>query len=154
MNNSNRHKSESLGMPISTAMNRLRKLMLFHLAQRLGQDHCYRCGNKIESADDLGIDHKENWLKKGPELFWDLENVTFSHQLCNSLGADHSAGAHERGMASADKTRKVGPPGTSWCSGCQQFLPEADFVRNPSGRNGWHWYCKRCTKKQRDARRK
>ncbi len=152
MNYSNRRKAEFLDMPIGTAMNRLRKMARLRLLQRLGEDTCYRCGEKITSADNLSLDHKQDWLGRDSELFWDLDNIAFSHQLCNSLGADHSVGAHERGMASADKTRKIGPPGTSWCSGCQQFLPESDFVRNPSGRNGKHWYCKQCTKKQREKR--
>ncbi len=149
MNNANRRKADSLGMPIGTAMNRLRKMLLFRLLQEAGEDTCYRCGKQIESVDDLSIDHKENWLGKDSALFWDLDNVTVSHRLCNSLGANHSIGAHERGMASAAKTRKVGSPGTSWCSGCQQFLPESEFNKHRSGRNGLDWYCRSCDKKRR-----
>ncbi len=154
MNSASRRKAEFLGMPIGTASNRLRKMVLFQLAQRLGLDHCYRCGELIESAENLSIDHMEDWLGQDPTLFWDLDNVAFSHRKCNSMASDHGASAHERGMASAEKTRKVGPPGTSWCSGCQQFLAESDFVKNPSGRKGLHWYCKSCTKKQRQSRNK
>jgi hypothetical protein len=149
VNNASRHKAQFLGMPIGTASHRLRKMVLLQLLQRLGQDRCYRCGERIETPENLSIDHKEDWLGQDPALFWDLSNVTFSHLRCNSLAADHRVGAHERGTATASKTRKVGPPGTSWCSGCQQFLPESEFVRNPSGRNGCHWYCKSCDKKRR-----
>ncbi len=148
MNNSARRKTETLGMHPGTAQNRLRKLILFHLVKRVGEDTCFRCGKKIESTDDLTIDHKESWSGKDAKLFWDVENIAFSHHLCNSLGADHHAGAHERGMATAAKTRKVGPEGTSWCTGCQQFLPITEFFKNRSGRNGWHWSCRACESKR------
>jgi hypothetical protein len=153
MNNSNRRKKEFLGMPIGTASNRLRKMVLLRLLKRLDEDICFRCGKRIISSEDLSVEHKEDWLGNDPSLFWNLDNVAFSHRLCNSLAADHGVGAHERGMATANKTRKVGPPGTSWCSGCQQFLPLGNFHLNPSGRNGVHWYCRQCVKLRKGHRR-
>ncbi len=80
MNNASRRKAEFLGMPIGTAMNRLRKMALLRLLQRLGEDRCYRCGKKIESIDNLSIDHIKDWLGQDLALFWDLDNVTFSHR--------------------------------------------------------------------------
>lgn len=149
MSINNSRNKELLGMPVGTAQNRLRKMILFQLIQRVGEDTCYRCGRRIETVDDLTIEHKESWSGKDPNLFWDLENVAYSHHLCNSLGSDHSVGARERGLATAAKTRKVGSPGTSWCSTCQQFLPESEFPKNRSGRNGLNWSCRECEKKRK-----
>lgn len=152
MSDSNRRNAEKLGMPVGTAMNRLRKMVLFSLIQRVGEDTCYRCGKKIETVDDLTVEHKIGWSGKDTEVFWDLENIAFSHMLCNSLGADHHAGARERGLATAAKTRKTGPAGTSWCSTCQQFLPESEFPRNRSGRNGLNRSCRECEKKRKSGK--
>jgi hypothetical protein len=149
MNNASRRKQEFLGMPIGTAIHRLRKMVLLHLLQRLGEDICFRCDKQIAIPEDLSIEHKQDWLGIDPRLFWNLDNLAFSHRRCNSLAADHSVGARERGIATAQKTRKIGPVGTSWCSGCQQFLPLSDYHLNPSGRNGVHWYCRHCVKKRR-----
>lgn len=77
-------KRKQLGMPLGTAQGRLRKLILFDLVQRLGLDICCRCGKKIISADELSIDHKEPWLHVSVTLFWDLNNIGFSHHACNS----------------------------------------------------------------------
>lgn len=150
MSDSNRKNAEALGMPVGTALNRLRKMVLFDMARRLGEDVCYRCGKKIESENDFTLEHKESWSGKDPKVFWDLENIAFSHHLCNSLGSDHSIGARERGLATAAKTRKVGPEGTSWCTTCQQFLPVSEFGKNRSGRNGLHWSCRECERKRKN----
>lgn len=82
---SNSEKAKQLGMPLGTATGRLRKSILFMLVQRCGLDVCYRCGNKIESESDLSIDHKKDWLYSDdpPGLFFDVENISFSHLSCN-----------------------------------------------------------------------
>lgn len=77
-------KSEQLGMPFGTASARLRKLILFNLLQRLGEDICFHCNNKIDKVEELSIEHKEAWLNVSPDLFWDLNNISFSHLSCNS----------------------------------------------------------------------
>ena len=79
----NKIKSQQLGMNHSTACNRLRKQVLFHLLKQLGQDVCFQCGDQIEHVDDLSIEHKEPWLHVDPDLFWDMENIAFSHLTCN-----------------------------------------------------------------------
>ena len=76
-------KAKQLGMPFGTACNRLRKELLFKLAKLCGLDTCGRCGERIEKADDLSIDHKIDWLDTDPDLFWDLDNIQFSHKTCN-----------------------------------------------------------------------
>lgn len=76
-------KSEQLGMPFGTASNRLRKMVLFGLLKKHGENYCYQCGKEILSCDDLSMEHKKAWLHVNPELFWDLENIAFSHISCN-----------------------------------------------------------------------
>jgi 5-methylcytosine-specific restriction endonuclease McrA len=73
-----------LGMPVGTAFNRLRKSILFDCIRKLSLDKCYRCSSEIEHIDDLSVEHKIPWhSSNSAELFWNLDNVTFSHFKCN-----------------------------------------------------------------------
>jgi len=83
--NNNKKKADQLGMPIGTASGRLRKLLVFHMSVKLGENVCYRCGEKICGADDLSIDHIVDWLDSTDPsgLFFDVENLAFSHLVCN-----------------------------------------------------------------------
>ena len=80
-------KREQLGVSIGTASYRLRKVIFFKLLQETGKDTCFRCGLKIESEKELSLDHKIPWLDNSPELFWDIDNVAFSHGYCNVRAA-------------------------------------------------------------------
>jgi len=82
-NYGNKKKAEQLGMPYGTANGRLRKQILFHLLERHGENVCFQCGEKIECADVLSIEHKKPWLDESVDLFWDLDNIAFSHLKCN-----------------------------------------------------------------------
>ena len=104
--------------------------MLFLMVQETGRDACFRCGAKIADVDDLTFDHKMPWIDESVDLFWDLGNVAFSHSLCNSLS---------RRTIAANKMvqsirGKVGPTGTTWCSGHSRFLPTAES--SEVGRSG------------------
>lgn len=72
-------------MSYGAATSRLRKSLLFSMAQRLGEDVCYRCGLKIENENVFSIEHKESWLySDNPiKMFFSLENISFSHISCN-----------------------------------------------------------------------
>ena len=87
--NSSLIKTEQLGMSIGTASNQLRKLIIFNLIQQLNQDICFQCGEKIQSINELSIEHKVPYLhsKNPKELFFDLNNVAFSHLSCNCASA-------------------------------------------------------------------
>jgi 5-methylcytosine-specific restriction endonuclease McrA len=76
-------EKEQLGMAITTAMTRLQRSLMFRLTQQCDKDRCFRCGERIERVEDFSIDHKVAWLDRSPELFWDLENIAFSHLDCN-----------------------------------------------------------------------
>jgi len=82
-NSTNDRKAEQLGMPFGTASSRLRKKVLFSLVQRFGLDDCFKCGGKIATIDEFSIEHKRPWLNVDPDLFWDLDNIAFSHLRCN-----------------------------------------------------------------------
>lgn len=79
------NKNEQLGINVGTAAHRLRKMILFKLVQESGRDQCFRCGDKISSVEELSIEHKVPWLdsEQPSQLFFDLENIAFSHLKCN-----------------------------------------------------------------------
>ena len=83
MDKYNKKKQDQLGMPVGTASARLKKNIMFNMAQKLELDKCFRCGKKIKTVDDLTIDHKKHWLDVDTKLFWDLKNIAFSHAFCN-----------------------------------------------------------------------
>lgn len=76
---------EQLGMSRGMASGRLRKSIMFDLVQRLSLDICFKCKKKISLEKELSIEHKEPWLHniKAVKLFFDLENIAFSHLKCN-----------------------------------------------------------------------
>lgn len=76
--------AQELGMPFGTACNRLRKKVLFHLLEKLNGNVCFKCNKAIELVSDLSIEHKQPWEGRNVELFWDIENIAFSHMKCNT----------------------------------------------------------------------
>lgn len=77
-------KQQQLGMNPSTAANRLVKDVLYSLVVKTGQNNCYHCGFPM-SRETFSIEHKEAWLdSEDPlKLFFDLDNISFSHHSCN-----------------------------------------------------------------------
>ncbi len=96
-----KNKSDKLGMSYSTASQRLRKLILFKLIKKCGFDICYQCNEKIDNIDDLSIEHKIPWFNSETpkELFWDLENIAFSHINCNIV-------SYNKNKTCSDETKK------------------------------------------------
>jgi len=92
MNDGNKRKASVLGISHGTASNRLRKMVMFSLLVKLGENFCYQCGDKILTSAELSLEHKKPWLRaENPvETFFDLDNVAFSHLSCNA-GAAFSA---------------------------------------------------------------
>ena len=78
MNARGARKSAFLGMPHGTATNRLRKRVMFSLLEKHGENTCFKCSKKIETADELSLEHKQPWEGVSVELFWSLENIAFS----------------------------------------------------------------------------
>lgn len=86
-------KIAQLGMDVGTASSQLKKSILFSAIKKLNQDTCYRCQKKIDTVNELSIDHIVPWIDSPSpkELFFDLDNVTFSHLSCN-IGCRRSVG--------------------------------------------------------------
>jgi hypothetical protein len=149
MTRGNAAKSDFLGEPYGTACSRLRKELLFLLACETRKSACFRCGLPIASIGEFSIDHKQEWLYVNPELFWDLDNVAFSHLSCNI-------------RSQRKPTRIVCPSGHSWCQKCEACLPEGNFYKqSPHSRasrqrtrNGLRQSCKACDNKLRTEQRR
>lgn len=75
-------------MPYSTARSRLHRALMFTLLERTDLNQCYRCGKEM-TVDNFSVDHIKNWESSGPiqgsKLFFDLDNIDFSHAECNIL---------------------------------------------------------------------
>jgi hypothetical protein len=76
-----------LGMPYGTASQRLKKSVMLMLAQKCSMDICHQCGHRIETPEELSIEHVRPWLDGDVQLFWDLNNIGFSHLSCNVAAA-------------------------------------------------------------------
>ncbi len=126
-----------LGMTQNRAKQILQKSIIFHLLRQRGQDVCFRCGGRIERLEDLSIDHKVDWFNNNPVLFWQIDNITFSHLRCNSLAG--LSRQHEM-------RRRTGPPGTVWCGGHKAFLPIEAFHRVGTRWNGRQKVCRECVR--------
>ena len=87
-------------MSVGTATHRLKKSLMLRLAQRCGMDWCCRCGERIDTEHELSVEHVKPWLDVDPSLFWDLDNIAFSHLSCN-------IGAARRKRTSLEDKRKA-----------------------------------------------
>ena len=81
-------KSEQLGMNVSTASGRLVKDLLFKLICDSGINKCFHCGEEM-LRENFSVEHKTPWMNsENPVgLFFDLDNVAFSHLSCNVKAA-------------------------------------------------------------------
>ena len=81
-------KHLQLGMNPSTASGRLVKDILFSLIVETKKNICFHCQKEI-NREDFSIEHKIPWLdSENPiKLFFDLENISFSHLKCNVANA-------------------------------------------------------------------
>jgi hypothetical protein len=114
---------------------------MFNLLQRHSEDICFRCGNKIGSAAELTIEHKQPWLDVSADLFWDLSNMAFSHASCNLPDRPRTL-----------EIRTAAREGEAWCNGCKSFLPVESFPRDKNGWKVLSYRCRNCKNKQREWR--
>ena len=130
-------------MSFSTADFRLKKLMLFSLLSRLSENICFRCNLPITTPDELTLEHKQPWLDVDPSLFWDVNNISFSHPKCNSTAVRYDTTARKNRYISQ---RFQGTTGTAWCRLHQAFLPVVSFSKNSKRWNGLQSECNECRK--------
>jgi len=77
-------KKRQLGMNPSTASHRLIKDIMWDLIQKTNQDTCCKC-DEIMTRENFSIEHVIPWLDSEDPigLFFDLNNIRFSHLSCN-----------------------------------------------------------------------
>jgi len=114
----------------STATFKLRKKILFHLLKKHQEDVCSQCGKKIETIEELSIEHLKPWEGISVDLFWDIENIAFSHIRCN---VPHK---YNNGQL------KPRPDGADWCGPGQHFAPVEDFYKSKWYHTGRQKWCK------------
>lgn len=112
--------SKQLGIPFGTASHRLKKLILFDLVCKLGVDNCYRCKLPIDKPEDLTVEHKIEWLYRSNELFWDLNNIAFSHKKCNKPRPEFRIG----------RKATIYPEGFLKCGSCKILLELNSFTKS------------------------
>jgi hypothetical protein len=142
--------SQQLGMSHGTAAHRLRKNILFSFAQRLNEDTCFKCHQRIESAEDLSIEHKLPWEGRSTELFWDLDNIAFSHLKCNR---PHKFNEGNLSLYKFSPTVAIfnnAPDGMAWCVGHKDYRKIEEFHSNQRNVRGVASYCKECRKVRLD----
>lgn len=117
----NQKKSEQLGLPYGTAMARLRKMVLFDLLVRCEENICFHCETPIKTVTELSMEHKEPWLDVDTDLFWDIDNIAFSHLVCNTRAARSFNGQKQEcpyGHPYDEKNTRYGPTGFRICREC------------------------------------
>lgn len=126
--NSNDKKNKQLGMAHGTATNRLRKMIMFQLIQEAGKDVCHQCGKQIEAIENFSIEHKTPWLNSDNplKLFFDRDNISFSHLKCNISAARPRSRAHP-GRAAYDSGCR--------CDGCVAMKRKSTRESNRKVRN-------------------
>lgn len=128
-------KDVQLGMSHGTANARLNRMILFSLVQNLGMDICFRCRKKIEKIAEFSIEHRIAWLNSNnpKELFFDLNNISFSHLKCNS-GAG-TGGKSNRGAPEFQRSK-------THCKNGHEFT-----IKNTRIYNG-HRQCRQCERER------
>jgi len=141
-----KYKSQVLGQPISTANSKLRKMLLFKYVALSGNGNCYRCQKEILFIEDFSIEHKIAWLHNplGRELFFDLDNISFSHRVCNSSASKTYKDGIAPNTGKPSLRRKIGPVGTVWCFRCKYFKSGNLFDRDATTWSGFKAECKFC----------
>lgn len=84
-------------MSYGKANNILKKSLLFKLAHNNSNYlWCFRCNKQIETVNDFSVEHKIAWLDSPDpiNLFFDLQNITFSHLSCNVKYIRRKVGKH------------------------------------------------------------
>ena len=100
-------KKQQLGMNTSTATNRLTRDLLFKFIVLSGKNECYRCKQPM-TRQEFSIEHVTPWLDSEDPvgLFFDLDNVSFSHQKCNTRWVDHKKKTQEEMLAANRNWKK------------------------------------------------
>lgn len=107
-------KTAQLGMDYGTATHRLRRAATWALLVALGRTSCFRCHTEM-TVESYSLDHIEPWFDNDVSLFWDVANLAYSHQSCNS------------GAARQVRRNEV-VDGQAWCGRCKSWKSALDFT--------------------------
>lgn len=139
MSKASKEKRERvLGMSSGKASGILKKMLIFDFAEKAGHK-CYRCGGELTLAT-ISIEHKIPYLNsdKPKDLFFDLDNIAFSHLKCNS---------------SAITTKIILPiEGKIKCKGCDKDKDKDQFIKSKKS-EGYKGKCKTCRNEKRRQKR-
>jgi hypothetical protein len=125
----NKNKSDFLGMPHGTARNRLVKRLLFRFISLLKLDTCFVCGKEL-TLDTFSIEHKQPWLYESTDLFWDLDNIAFSHKKCNRQRSRRTE------ICIRGHRKTLDSKGKSYCRECnRQFWHDKKYTEKRRERN-------------------
>jgi len=154
MDNTNKKKNKQLGLPFGTAQNKLRKNIMFDLVQKLNLDNCFHCKKKI-TLETFSVEHKIPWLDNNKELYWNLENIRFSHLKCNVGNArtntlDRTMRQKKRTTLSLEKISNKLANNIWHCCSCKQDLSIEMFTKNKSKQSGLEDYCMTCRANKRN----
>jgi|SRR6478752_4829627 len=138
--NSSKRKAETLGMPHGTANGKLRKSILFKYVSLAGDNFCYQCGAEITSEKEFSIEHKKPWEGISLDLFFDLDNIAFSHVQCNR---PHNP--------SGGPKKIVTPEGMNWCCSCKSMVTTDQFYKDVRRLSGLQSYCIPCHRELRKS---
>jgi hypothetical protein len=86
---SQQKKHQQLQMSPTNARTILFKTIIRqYFARELGAPYCFRCGEEIHGLN-FHVDHMVPWLdSESPHaLYFDIENLSLSHALCNSISS-------------------------------------------------------------------
>jgi hypothetical protein len=100
------------------------------------QGRCFRCGGEMSLAD-YSLDHAEPWRGQDAALFWDPNNIHWSHKLCNTKAA-------RTVTPSQDARRRIVRNGLLRCSFCKKDLPVSQFWKSSKVNCGYNSLCKAC----------
>lgn len=105
--NSEKKKRDQLGMSPGKARNILVNNLVFSMACQLGSSICYKCEDPIEDVSSMSLEHKQDWLDNSPELFFDLNNIAFSHRKCNKPARFLRGEKHPKSKLTQEKVRQI-----------------------------------------------
>lgn len=107
---------DKLGTHKSSAQRKLVKMLLFEYVKKASDNICWQCGEEITDLSEFSVEHKKPWscAEVPQEAYFDLKNVTFSHQACNVQKIRNSP--HQRKLTAFDTD-----------------IARDRLIRNPSG---------------------
>lgn len=127
-------KTLQLGMNSSTASNRLVKDVLYELVVKTGQNTCFQCSLPM-TRGTFSVEHKIPWLDSGDPigLFFDLDNISFSHHSCNMRAARRSLPPSECGTLNRYLKYKCR---CTLCTEAKAINASKHYTHKKNGKNG------------------